>query len=303
MISIIGANFPFDLFAMEHMGTNRTTIKNASVTGGVFDKMYITLDFDAPYNPNYSLDWDLNTIMACDFDGNINGGNVNYTLSQLEAIRIKRKLPDDFDWITLNEIVLSGEKDLSISLFDNTNKNNTIYEYAMVPVTSIENGTEGDYVTAKVMSQFNGIFICQSDEIYKLYADVNFGSAEQVRKTGIYEPLGRKYPIVVSNALTNYYKGSLSGKLILDKDIETGKIDREAEIKYRKSFTDFVANSKAKIIKDYNGNMWLVMIVDNITISPINTLNYGIANIGFNFVEIGDASNQQDLMDAGIISG
>ena len=173
----------------------------------------------------------------------------------------------------------------------------------MVPVTSIENGTEGDYVTAKVMSQFNGIFICQSDEIYKLYADVNFGSAEQVRKTGIYEPLGRKYPIVVSNALTNYYKGSLSGKLILDKDIETGKIDREAEIRYRKSFTDFVANSKAKIIKDYNGNMWLVMIVDNITISPINTLNYGIANIGFNFVEIGDASNQQDLMDAGIISG
>lgn len=46
---------------------------------------------DFPYITTYPGAWDLNTQMDADFDGNINAGNIDYVVTQISSIKIKRR--------------------------------------------------------------------------------------------------------------------------------------------------------------------------------------------------------------------
>lgn len=300
MIVNVGCNFLLDPEAMDTLGSYATEDKSIKVQNGMFDKLYLENGTDKPYDPDYSTEWDLLTIMSAGFNNNLNAGNLEYLLGVIKGVRIKRREVGTKDWALLAEYALSPNSTLKFNLVDNTAKSNTEYEYALVPILDIDGGSEAQYMINTIMTSFDGVYICDKDTIYKFYSGVSFGTGEQRNVTGIYEPMGRKYPIIVSNGVTSYYKSSLKSTIITDDDLKNHTINRKEEVVYRKNILDFLTNHKPKIIKDWNGNAWLVMVLDNPRIEPNNYLGFGISDIEFNYAEVGDANSTEDLILSGL---
>ena len=56
-----------------------------------------------------------------------------------------------------------------------------------------------------------------------------------------------------------------------------------------------------EIIKDWNGNIWLVMFTSDIELTFRNEWGMGIANFNATWTEIGSAEDQYDLQNSGLI--
>lgn len=273
---------------------NFTMLKN-----GIFSHWYVTNDGEYPYSQEEPTTWDYLTIMNANLNGNLQAGNVSLLGDDIEGIKVKRRKIDSYDWITLKYIPVDELfESTTFSFNDYLNQNDTTYEYAFVPII---NGVEENYITNTIASKFEGVFICDSETIYKFYNGVQYGSLERVQKIGVLEPFGSKYPVVVSNGMINYSKSSLKGT-ILNNDFENSHIIRRKEIaEKRETLLNFFTNKKAKILKDWNGNFWLMIIVDSPSVEFVNNYGMGISNISANWIEIGDPYNQQDLYNTGLL--
>lgn len=298
MLGVCGYNFSFDKDAMNPMITSLNGLTNTQIQNGVFDHYNVTRYTDFPYTTAIPTEWDFGTIMDANFNGNIHAGNVDFVLEQVSSIRIKRRIKGTFDWITWFDIPVSTLDDLKFSKNDNFNAHEVEYEYAFVPVL---NNVEGNYIVNSIFSMLSGVFVCDAQTIYKFYAGVSYGGTTQVQKTGVLEPIGRKYPVVISNALTNYQTGSMNGTILPPDFLENRTLDRGAMVKTRQMLNEFLTNRRAKMIKDWNGNIWMVVIVNGTTTSYNSSYGMGLADIGFNWVEQGDPNNKLDLYNNGLI--
>ena len=74
-------------------------ITNIEIKWGYYDNMYITRNVTDTYLSSEYPTFDSDTILDCSFTGNTNAGNVDFTLEQLDAIKIKRRVSGEFDWI------------------------------------------------------------------------------------------------------------------------------------------------------------------------------------------------------------
>ena len=298
MIGFLGYNFCSDGNCLDPVPTSIDNITNTQLSNGIFDHWYLTSDTSEPYPTTIPEQWDYDTIMDADFNGNVSAGNVDFTLAQITGFKIKRRVVGTFDWVTLIELPVATLEDLSVSFNDNLNSNFVNYEYALVPML---NEIEGDYITNEIISQFDGVFICDLDTIYKFYAGVEYGEGTRVQKVGVFEPMGRVTPIVVSNALTNYETGNVRGTVLPNTYAQTGTYQPLALVQERKELLDFLTNKKAKVLKDWNGGSWLMMVVDAPTITYKSGSGMALADVGFNYVTLGDSNNQTDLYNAGIV--
>lgn len=296
--SILGYNFCQDANALDPRFTDVNNLNSVTIQNGIFDNLNLTRDVTTEYSSELPTVWDFLTVLDCNFNGNIDAGNLEYVLSQLSAVKIKRRVAGTFDWMTLFTVPINSVDDLLFERFDYFNAYGVEYEYALVPVVS---GVEGNYITSTVDSVFNGVFICDSSSIYKFYAGVNFGGGEQVNKTGVFEPLGSKFPIVISNGVINYFKSTLSGTIISQTEYDTRQFSPLDNIKLRSDILSFLTKKKAKIIKDWNGRIYLILVVDNISVSPNNDIGGRFADIGFNYVQGGDANSRTDMENVGLI--
>ena len=216
----------------------------------------------------------------------------------VKMLKLKRRKYGDFNWVTLNSATIIPTRPYDVVWNDNLAQSGVTYEYAVVPVSS---GVEGRYVTDNILAQFNGLFICSKDKIYKLYEGIAYGGGQREQKVGVFEPYGRKYPIVTSNANINYDTGSFSGLILPENYMETGKIDRKAIVERKDAILDFLTNKSAKIIKDFNTNIWLCMITGSPSVTYENSLGMGVVSIDASWVEIGDVNNSSDMYSAGFI--
>ena len=297
MIGLIGYNFCADGNALDPTPTDVNNITYTRVQNGIFDHFNVSRDTSFDYSSIVPTDWDVNTLMNADFAGNTSAGNVAQVASGVTSVRVKRRIKGTFDWITIREIPVNTPEDMSFVITDNLNAYNTEYEYAFVPVVG---GIEGNYITNTISTKFDGVFICDLDTIYKFYAGVEYGTNERVQKIGVFEPYGRKYPVVVSNGLINYETGSVTGTVLADDYLKTKAMNRIAMVKEQKALKDFLTNKKAKILKDWNGNNYLMLVTGNISTSYENNYGMGIADVSFDWTEIGDSNNQADLYNNGL---
>lgn len=298
MFSFVGYNFVQDSNALDPSPSSVNNITSIQLQNGIYDYFHLTNNVTAEYSPIEPLEWAYLDIINANFNGNINGGNVEFLLDYLTAIKVKRRIKGTFNWVTLKTVPVKTFDDLNFVFRDYLNGNFVDYEYALVPIL---NGAEGDYITNSITSQFAGVFLCDKDTIYKYYAGVSYGSAKRVKKVGVFEAFGSQYPIVVSNALTNYHSGSVSGT-ILPKDYdETRALNRMAIVQQGKELIDFITNNKAKILKDWNGNVWLIMPIGEPTTGYNSSWGMGKIDVNFEYVEVGDANSESDLMSLGLI--
>ena len=298
MIGFLGYNFCSDINALDPVPTSVNNITDTRLSNGIFDHWYLTADTSEPYPTTIPDIWDYDTIMDADFNGNVSAGNVDFTLAEITGFKIKRRVVGTFDWVTLIEFPVATLEDLKVSFNDNLNSNYVNYEYALVPVL---NEAEGDYITNEILSRFDGVFICDLNTIYKFYAGVEYGEGTRVQKVGVFEPMGRTTPIVVSNALINYETGNVRGTVLPSDYGTTGTYQPLPLVQERKELLDFLTNKKAKVLKDWAANSWLMMVVDTPTISYKSGSGMALTDVGFNYVSIGDPNNQQDLYNTGMV--
>ena len=298
MISFVGYNFLSDLNSVDPYSTNVGIFNQVEIYRAIYD--HIDISNDTAITSNIPpTQWDFGTILDCNFNGNISGGTIKDFSSGITQVRVKKRKVGEFDWQIIKTYDISSSEDLSFVFNDYLTATNTEYEYAYVPVFG---SVEGQYAISTVMSQFDGVFICDANTIFKFNMGVEYGSTDIVQQVGTFTVLGRKYPIVMSNGLANYQTGQLSG-LVLPEDYEdTRTIDRIAITQRRNKLMEFLTNKKPKIIKDRNQNQWLVIIQSPST-SYLNNYGQGIVSASMQWIEIGDAESNKDLAKAGLIEG
>lgn len=297
MFQFLNYNFFKDEDCLNPLATNAQDFTDTTISNAIFEHFNQTKDVTSPSSSVIPTVWDFLTIMDANFNNNISAGNAADLFKDVTAIKIKRRKLGDFNWITLKTISITEPSMISIVFNDNLVCNFTEYEYAFVPVAQ---GIEGNYISKSIMAEFNGIFICDQDTIFKFIAETGYGNMEQVQKIGVFEPFGRQYPVVVTNGVINYKSSSFSA-LIATDDIDM--TNRKSMVEKREQLLKYFTNHKSKIIKDWNGNCWLMIVTSSPNITFDNNYGMGKMNVGFDWREVGDVNSQSDLIKTGMVVG
>jgi hypothetical protein len=238
----------------------------------------------------------------------------DYYSPSLTTILVRRKEADvvDGNWITLCSVQINRPDDMNFVFTDFLGQYGKSYVYAAVPVTQQNQGgvwvdIEGGYVASDpVLSIFDGVFITDGKTSQKLKAEVGYDNMQYNQRTGTIETIGGKYPIVVTNSKISYYSGSISALIVPSNFYIPNSnmaLDRMDMVLQRHIITGFLTNKRPKVIKDWNGNIWLVMFVEPITLDFYNEYGMGLVKMSGQFVEIGDVNNYDDLVASGLIAG
>ena len=304
MLFACGYSFCSDINALTPAPVSSNNFTEVKLKNGIFDHWNVANEAASSYSPQIPTEWEINTVLNANFNGDLNAGNIDIG-EIIDGFKIKRRKTTEFNWITLGYVDVSGMGTTDFVFQDNFAANLTEYEYALVPIV---NGVEGNYLTETIGSKFDGVFICDADTIYRFYSGVEFGTSEQVQKIGVFEPFGRKYPVVVSNGLINYQKGSFSGNILPNNFLDGGdnsKLTNEsrvAMVQEHNQLMKFLTNKKAKILKDWNSNCWLIVIAGSPTTSYSANSNMAYMSVSANYVEVGDSNNGSDLYNNGLVS-
>ena len=298
MIGLIGYNFCADGNALDPTPTDVNNITYTRVQNGIFNHFNVSRDTSFDYSSIVPTDWDVNTLMNADFAGNTSAGNVAQVASGVTSVRVKRRIKGTFDWITIREIPVNAPEDLSFVITDNLNAYNVEYEYAYVPVME---DVEGSYIIESILSKFEGVFICDIDTVFKFYAGVEYDGNDGVQQVGVFQPFNRKYPIIVSNSIMQYQTGSIGGWVLPEDYEDTHAFDRSKIVKEKEVLLNFLMNKKPKILKDMNGNNWLVYFTGNPTVIYDNNYGQGMLKVVAQWTEVGDPNDKTDLYENGLI--
>lgn len=298
MIGFIGYNFCSDGNSADPTPTNINNITNTRLQNGIFDHFNVTRNVVFDYNSIVPTDWDIDTIMNADFEGNVSAGNVDQMTADITSVRIKRRVKGTFDWITIKQIPVSKPEDLTFIITDNLNAYNTEYEYAFVPVME---DVEGSYIIESILSKFEGVFVCDVDTVFKFHAGIEYNNNTSNQQVGVFQPYNRKYPVVVSNSIINYRTGSIGGWVLPNDFDDNRNPSRIAITKEKEVLLKFLLNKKPKIIKDMNGNSWLVYFTGNPTLSYDNNYGQGMVKVSAEWTEVGDPNDKTDLYENGLI--
>lgn len=293
-------NFLTDKSAIDPSPAYIPMANGVQLTNAIFNSFDLSSNGSMSYSTTIPSEWDSSTIMQTNFNGNVNAGNVDYSTQDLAGVRIKRRIKGTFAWITLYDVAMESASGLAFTKYDLLNQHGVTYEYAFVPY--LNDNTECAYIIKEVDSTLDGVFVCSPGSIAKFYGGLSYGTGSMANKTGIFEPLGSQYPVVVSNANTQYYSGSLTATAMTYNQLMNDKFDRYTTSQYLQLLMKFITDKSTKIIKDWNGNLWLAAIVDNAQVSYNNNVGMGIGDVSFNFVEIGSAQDQNTLEMNGFIN-
>lgn len=301
MIGLLGYNFFADGNSADPMPTYDFKANSLSAGGFVIKQIRLSKDVDFEETTNISSIWDENTLLLTHFDKKtLQAGYFPDAFSRAYKARIKRREVGTKNWFTIKEFDLRN-KNIVISFDDySAVKSNTTYEYAIVPMST--ETLEGQYFTRSVLSQYNGVFICTVDTAFKLYAQVSYGDTQQNQKINIYEPLNKKYPTLISNAATNYKTGSVTGMILQDEYEEEDRVpNRKDIVEKANKFLEFITDKQPKVIKDWNGNAFLVVFTGNPTLNYDSNYGMGVINASADWVEVGSVDDRDDLYYANLI--
>lgn len=273
-------------------------ITNLKISNGIYYHLNVTKDTSLPYSREIP-GWTYFTVLDCKFNNTLNAGNTNILLSQLEGLVIKRRKKGTFNWITLKEIKVNSPADLNIVYQDSFLPSGSEFQYALVPI--LNGNIEGEYVMNEVFSSFNGVFISDNETIFKLYNAVVYGGTTANTTKGMIQPIGRRYPIMVNNSEVNYKAGQISAQLLGYKFEKTRNIDRFDIVGQTDDLTDYLNTNTAKVITDWNGNIYVSRINNSPNISYNSAYGNGITTVSFDWVEQGKYDNQEEMYENGLV--
>lgn len=271
------------------------TLTDLIIGNGVFSHMNISTNIDLPYSHDIPQNFDEYTIMNCSFDGNLNGGSADSDITNLKALKIKRREKDTTtNWVTIYEHVVADFSDLELTYHDYFVPCGKEIEYALVPV--LNGNIDGDYYVKTVKPQWSKVVLSDKENHFEFLSEVKYNSFNQNIEVGALQPIGSKYPTLLQNSITNYLSGQITLKL-LGYEYDGVSPDRINAHNQLQDVLDFLTNGKAKVLTDWNGNAIILRVSETPTIDCISEYGMGIYNVSFAFVEQGKVNNENDLKD------
>lgn len=279
---------------------NLTYVDTVRISNAIFDHLTLlniinmaTNVFDTSIPTVSSIDWSV-ALMDATFDGNLDAGGLGRLITNISYFAIQRQEVGSNDWITIKKIyknASTGKLDSEFTMYDHYNQSGVQYKYQLVPVDIY--GNIGYAIQSDVVSYFDGAYIADGAHIYKITNDYQL-TKQTNQKSAVYEPIGSKYPFVSYNADTKYDSGSITAVLLAStsENNTSAYIDRMAQVKLEKEFNEWLTNGRPKVLKDFNGMIKLVTIVDVVSNSYYKELGNGIASTSCSFVEIGEINQK-----------
>ena len=291
--AIAGSHHTTKSVTPDKLTYNTLIVKNA-----VYDNIYSTSDVIENFDGSIPDNWNYDTYLYAKFENDLYGGNVSFTESIVDSVRIKRRTEKDSVFKTIYEKEINVNEDFQIEFIDYLEPVGTI-EYAYVPVIS---GGESNYISNSVVSDFDNFFICEKDRSYPMIINAEYNQTINYESSNV-KPLGRKYPITVVNGNTGYKTGEMSATFV---DYTNCILDVANAFEYRNIVYDMLINKQPKILKDHEGNLLIINIIENITEDGRQYLYQGqegfyYLTTKFNWVECGNAYSIGDLYDNNLI--
>lgn len=260
------------------------------ISNGIYDELFGSDNPDIEMNAS-SKKWDFDTRFYAKFQDSLVAGNVDYAASMVSSIRIKRRKNNEHKWMTMWDIPIKTNDDFDFELVDRYAQGSQDYYYAMIPV--IEH-VEGNINKNEIRSEFNHYFILDKDISYPIIFNTNL-SIELNKSIGVINTLGRKYPFVISNGMSQYKTGSLQFALapVVNCGIDTADI-----YNYRTQFEEWLSNGKPKILKDWTGQIYMIDITSSV---PIDLSYHKLPSYQIQFTEVGDVLDETSMYMNGFI--
>lgn len=279
-----------------------TSVELSSVKA---DTLAVTRNVDFTPTETVNTTWDFDTIFIAEFNGNTIAGNVNWVLDNISHVVIKRRVVGTYRWMTIAVKEVHGVEDLNIGGTDITCES-LEYEYAVVPMN---NSIEGTYSTCIADVTNDDLVVIDNTGIYHTPLTDGYCDVVDVHPNSVLELLHNRYPTVVRNTIANYETITVEGDFLpyddkncLNLDVLNEDDDNHNDRKrilYRREIKDFLTNGRTKILKNIDGQCWLVYV----TTPPSDTADnyYNIRKLSFGCTEIGDLKSERDLYYAGLL--
>lgn len=268
------------------------TITSLTLKNMVLDEIYSTKQVLVNFNWEIPTDWNFDTHLHALYKNDVYAGNVSYSESVVQKVKIKKRFKGDFTWKTIYEKEIHTNEDFAIEIWDYLEPSHRDIEYAYVAVIA---NADMDTISTEVHSEFDSYFIVGQDEIYPAILDTSI-SVQLNRESKTITSPGSKYPYVITNGISKYYSGTLTATFIELKECDFDVINGWD---YRNKVDEFLTDGRAKILKTFEGDMWMIDVLGNI---PRNTNNhYQNVSHQIEWVECGDPTKISDLYDNGFI--
>lgn len=297
MNSFINYNFLLDGNSVDPVPTNANPINNITILNGEIDYIYITEDTDITIDT--PAEWNEQTTIYANYVDSLEGGNIPSGTLDFNRLDIIRN--DGNGWKVLKEYEINEPADLAIEFVDNLAVKGTS-RYALLRVNNDVPMSINGLITEVVLN-FPHCYLSNAEQTFVLQVGVKYTNTNQVSPSAIFEPIGRKYPIYVSNAVTNYQSGGITAT-VLDTDYLAdglNRYNRKQLAELRDNFVQFVIDSNIKLYQDWNGNSWIIIVHDNPNIDFIDISDNAIADVQFNYVQMGDSEDLADWKTNGLI--
>lgn len=289
---LLNGMFCGDNHCFDYTPTDINNINYIKIDNGNYDEVFATNNVKDDYSET-SKTWDYDTVFYALFQNNLFAGNVSFTSDTVSAMRLKRRKSSEYTWDVLFEIPIESNEDFNFERFDRFVRGNTGYEYSLVPVI---NGAEGNLNTSTIETEFEGFYLIEKDLVYRALLNTQLSTDRNHNSTTL-STLGRKFPYHISNGFSNYTSGSLNATFINAGSVT--EFDVDSGWKYRDEVDDFLTNGNPKILKNDEGKMWMVAIVDSVSQDYSSYWNMPIHSISWS--SIGDPENVDDLFDNNFI--
>ena len=262
----------------------------------VVDKLYIESGTDtdiSTWDGSFPTEWGWKSLMQADYNDSLYAGSVDYSVDVVSELRIKRRKAGESRWKTIYVKNTETVDDFKFSYVDRLAAGNATYEYMLVPLIT---GEEGASQIQTIESEFRDFYLVDRNQMYHIVLDSS-NDFQYNTETSVQTTIARKHPFIIKNGSIGYYSGSVKATFIELVDCEWD-VDNGAY--FRKLVDQFLANDNVKILKDWLGNMWMVMITDTISQDTSDSALFPVHS--FSWTECGDAEDIGDLYDNGFIN-
>lgn len=290
----LGMSFASTDSSISNMAVSDSTISTLVISNVIADELYATRNVLLKFNWNIPDQWTIDTYLHAEYENSLYAGNVAYSTEMVSSVRIKKRFVGDFEWKTIYEQEVNTNEDFAIEFYDYYEPSKKDIEYSYVVVVG---GTDTEAARSQVKSEFECYFICGTGgENYPMILDMD-NNLTYNRESNVIKSPGNKYPYVNNNGITQYYSGTINVTFI---QVDNCQFDFENSWKYRNEIDQFLANGEPKILKSFEGDMWLVNVINSLP----RTTNNHYQNIShqIEWVEAGSPFSIADLYDNGFIN-
>lgn len=289
------------------IGVTDIPINSIKIQNAVYYTIYGEKVNDSDYEsvtPENEFDED--TILRATFNNNLSAGSFSFSSGTVLGINVKRRSNNDYQLIYTYQTAYDedGNETYAFSFEDNTVRLGETYTYAMFPIIQDEDGNiyEQDYTPDNDSAQsfsvdYLGLIISDGEQSYSTFINADVIQSRE-KPSSVQIVAGKRYPYVISSGDVNYSTGTAQGVFAPVSDCV---MDTKEARQYREDFYDFLYNGKPKLLRFYDGGMWLVK-VSGTSITEGHDEHPDLVLTSFEWTEIDDCDDLDILSKYGIVN-